>query len=276
MELAGIDIVTDGEQRRESYFNQFATALSGLDLDQPGTAIARTGRPTRVPRVVGPIRRERPVLARDARILRTATDRKIKITVPGPFTMTQLAQDDYYKNEERLVMAYADAVNAELRELEPIVDVLQIDEPYMQARPDRARAYAIPAIDRALDGIGKPTVVHLCFGYAFTVKDKPSGYSFLAELDRCRASQISIEAAQPRLDLSTLGALPSKTIVLGVLDLGDPTAETPGIVSGRIREALRHVPEARLVIAPDCGMKHLPRDLASAKLRAMVAGARMV
>ena len=274
MELAGIDVVTDGEQRRESYFNQFATALAGIDLDRPGTAIARTGRPTRVPRVVGPIVRERPVLARDARVLRSVTDRKIKLTVPGPFTMTQLAQDDYYKDEERLVMAYADAVNAELRELEPIVDVLQIDEPYMQARPDKARAYAIPAIDRALAGIGKTTVVHLCFGYAFTVKDKPSGYSFLGELDRCRASQISIEAAQPRLDLSILAALPSKTIVLGVLDLGDPGPETAAVVSGRIREALRHVPEARLVIAPDCGMKHLPRDLAFAKLRSMVDGSR--
>ena len=274
MERAGIDVLTDGEQRRESYFNQFATALGGLDLDRPGTAIARTGRPTRVPRVVGPILRERSVLARDARVLRRATDRSIKITVPGPFTMTQLAQDDYYKDEERLAMAYADAVNAELRELEPLVDVLQIDEPYMQARPDRARAYAIPAIDRALAGITRPTAVHLCFGYAFTVKEKPSGYSFLGELDRCRATQISIEAAQPRLDLSVLSSLPSKTIVLGVLDLGDATAETPAVVADRVRAALRHVPEQRLVIAPDCGMKHLPRDLAFAKLRAMVDGAR--
>jgi len=274
MERAGIDVLTDGEQRRESYFNQFATALGGLDLDRPGTAIARTGRPTRVPRVVGPIVRERSVLARDARVLRRATDRSIKITVPGPFTMTQLAQDDYYKDEERLAMAYADAVNAELRELEPLVDVLQIDEPYMQARPDRARAYAIPAIDRALAGITRPTAVHLCFGYAFTVKEKPSGYSFLGELDRCRATQISIEAAQPRLDLSVLSSLPSKTIVLGVLDLGDATAETPAVVADRVRAALRHVPEQRLVIAPDCGMKHLPRDLAFAKLRAMVDGAR--
>ncbi|PYM21071.1 MAG: 5-methyltetrahydropteroyltriglutamate--homocysteine methyltransferase [Candidatus Rokuibacteriota bacterium] len=274
MERAGIDVLTDGEQRRESYFNQFATALGGLDLDRPGTAIARTGRPTRVPRVVGPIVRERSVLARDARVLRSATDRSIKITVPGPFTMTQLAQDDYYKDEERLAMAYADAVNAELRELEPLVDVLQIDEPYMQARPDRARAYAIPAIDRALAGITRPTAVHLCFGYAFTVKEKPSGYSFLGELDRCRATQISIEAAQPRLDLSVLSSLPSKTIVLGVLDLGDATAETPAVVADRVRAALRHVPEQRLVIAPDCGMKHLPRDLAFAKLRAMVDGAR--
>jgi 5-methyltetrahydropteroyltriglutamate--homocysteine methyltransferase len=279
MELAGIDIVTDGEQRRESYFNQFATALSGLDLDRPGIAINRVGTQSRVPRVVGPIVRERPVLARDARFLRSVTERKIKITLPGPFTLTQLAQDDYYRDEERLVMAYADAVNAELRDLEPIADVLQLDEPYMQARPDRARAYAISAIDRALRGITKTTVVHMCFGYAFTAAraghQKPSGYSFLPELDRCAASQVSIEAAQPRLDLSALAALPSKTIVLGVLDLGHPTPETPEAVAGRVREALRHVPAPRLVIAPDCGMKYLPRDLALAKLRAMVAGSRL-
>jgi 5-methyltetrahydropteroyltriglutamate--homocysteine methyltransferase len=274
MELAGVDVVSDGEQRRESYFNQLATALGGIDLDRPGTAISRTGKTVPVPRVAGPIERERPVLVRDVRFLRRVTDRKIKVTLPGPFTLTQLAQDDYYRDEERLAMAYADAVNAELRDLEPVVDVLQLDEPYMQARPDRARAYAIPAIDRALRGIGKTTVVHMCFGYAFTVKEKPSGYSFLPELDRCVARQISIEAAQPRLDLSALAALPSKTIVLGVLDLGAPTAETPEVVADRIRAALAHVPAARLVIAPDCGMKYLPRALAFAKLRAMVEGAR--
>lgn len=274
MELAGVDVVSDGEQRRESYFNQLATALGGIDLDRPGTAISRTGKTVPVPRVAGPIERERPVLVRDVRFLRRVTDRKIKVTLPGPFTLTQLAQDDYYRDEERLAMAYADAVNAELRDLEPVVDVLQLDEPYMQARPDRARAYAIPAIDRALHGIGKTTVVHMCFGYAFTVKEKPSGYSFLPELDRCAARQISIEAAQPRLDLSALAALPSKTIVLGVLDLGAPTAETPEVVADRIRAALAHVPAARLVIAPDCGMKYLSRELAFAKLRAMVEGAR--
>ena len=276
MERAGIDIVSDGEQRRESYFNQLATALGGIDPDHPGTAISRTGRPTRVPRVVGPIVRERPVLVRDARFLRDATERKIKMTLPGPFTLTQLAQDDYYRDEERLAMAYADVVNAELRDLEPIVDVLQLDEPYLEARPDRARAYAIAAIDRALRGIGKTTVVHLCFGYAFTVKDKPSGYSFLPELDRCAARQISIEAAQPRLDLSVLSGLPSKTIVLGVLDLGAAAAETPRAVAERIAAALSHVPAARLVVAPDCGMKYLPRALAFAKLAAMVEGARSV
>jgi 5-methyltetrahydropteroyltriglutamate--homocysteine methyltransferase len=188
--------------------------------------------------------------------------------------MTQLAQDEHYKDQARLAEAYAEAVNAELRDLEPVVDVLQLDEPYLQAQPERARAYAVPAINRALAGIRKPTIVHLCFGYAFTVKDKPSGYSFLPELDRCAASHVSIEAAQPKLDLAVLGSLPSKTIVLGVLDLNDPVAESPGTVAARLETALRHVPAARLVAAPDCGMKYLPRDLAFAKLRALAEGAR--
>jgi 5-methyltetrahydropteroyltriglutamate--homocysteine methyltransferase len=274
MEAAGIDVVTDGEQRRESYFNEFANALDGLDRERPGTAISRRGTPTPVPRVIGPITRTRPVNLGDAQFLRQVTTRPIKVTGPGPFTMTQLAQDDYYKNPERLAEAYAVAVNAELRDLEAVADVLQLDEPYLQAQPERARAYAVPVIDRALAGIGKPTIVHLCFGYAFTVKDKPSGYSFLPELDRCAASHVSIEAAQPRLDLTTLAALPSKTIVLGVLDLNDPDAESPATVSARLEAALRHVPSTRLVAAPDCGMKYLPRRLAFAKLRALVAGAR--
>jgi 5-methyltetrahydropteroyltriglutamate--homocysteine methyltransferase len=274
MEDVGIDVVSDGEQRRESYFNQFATAMDGLDLERPGTAIARTGRPTPVPRVVGEIGRRRPVLVSDMRFLRSITARRIKVTIPGPFTLAQLAQDEHYRDPERLAMAYAVAVNEELRDLEPIVDVLQLDEPYMQAFPDRARAYAVPAIDRALAGIVKPTVVHLCFGYAFTVKEKPSGYSFLPELDRCAASAVSIEAAQPRLDLAVLAALPSKTIVLGVLDLGDPAAETTDVVARRIESALGHVPAGRLVAAPYCGMKYLPRELARAKLRALGDGAR--
>lgn len=276
MSDAGIDVVSDGEQRRESYFNQFATAMDGLDLERPGTAIARTGRPTPVPRVVGPIRRARPVLVSDMRFLRSITDHKIKVTIPGPFTLAQLAQDEHYRDPERLAMAYAVAVNEELRELEPIVDVLQLDEPYMQAFPDRARAYAVPAIDRALAGLTKPTIVHLCFGYAFTVKDKPSGYSFLPELERSAVRAVSIEAAQPKLDLSALAALPSKTVVLGVLDLGDPTAETSDVVARRIEAALKHVPAERVVAAPDCGMKYLPRPLARAKLRALVDGARSV
>ncbi len=274
LERAGIELLSDGEQRRESYFNEFANALDGLDLDRPGTAINRRGLPTPVPRVVGPIARPRPVTLRDAQFLRSVTDRPIKVTVPGPFTLTQLAQDDYYRNEERLAEAYAVAVNAELRELEPVADVLQLDEPYLQAQPDRARAYAVAVINRALAGIGKPTIVHLCFGYAFTVKDKPSGYSFLPELDRCAASHVSIEAAQPKLDLSVLAALPSKTIVLGVLDLGDPAAESAATVAARIEAALRHLPAARLVAAPDCGMKYLRRDLAFAKLRALAEGVR--
>lgn len=274
MEAAGIDVVTDGEQRRESYFNEFANALDGLDRERPGTAISRRGTPTPVPRVIGPIARTRPVNLRDARFLREVTTRPIKVTVPGPFTMTQLAQDDYYKDPERLAEAYAVAVNAELRDLEPVVDVVQLDEPYLQAQPERARAYAVAVINRALAGIRKPTIVHLCFGYAFTVKDKPSGYSFLPELDRCTASHVSIEAAQPSLDLAILGALPSKSIVLGVLDLNDPVAETAAAVAARLEAVLRHVPAARLVAAPDCGMKYLSRELAFAKLRALAAGAR--
>ena len=274
MERAGIDVVTDGEQRRESYFNQLANALEGIDLERPGVGTARTGRKIPVPRVIGPIRRARPIFRADAEFLRTTTTRKIKVTLPGPFTLTQLAQDDYYRDEEKLAMAYAVAVNEELRELAPMVDVLQLDEPYLQARPDRARAYGVTVIDRALAGVTKPTVVHLCFGYAATVKEKPSGYSFLPELDRCAAAAISIEAAQPRLDLSVLGSLPSKTIVLGVLDLGDPTPEAPAMVARRIEAALGHVPASRLVAAPDCGMKYLLRDVAFAKLSAMVEAAR--
>ena len=276
MVAAGIDTVSDGEQRRESYFNQFATAMDGLDLEHPGTAIARTGRPTAVPRVIGPIRRARPVLVSDMQFLRSITDRPIKVTIPGPFTLAQLAQDEHYRDPERLAMAYAVAVNDELRDLEPIVDVVQLDEPYMQAFPDRARGYAVSAIDRALAGLAKPTIVHLCFGYAFTVKEKPSGYSFLPELERCAARAVSIEAAQPKLDLSVLGALPSKTIVLGVLDLGDSTAETADVVAHRLEAALRHVPAGRLIAAPDCGMKYLSRTLARAKLGALGEGARAI
>jgi 5-methyltetrahydropteroyltriglutamate--homocysteine methyltransferase len=278
MERAGIDIVTDGEQRRESYFNQFATALDGLDLDRPGTATSRLGRPTPVPRVVGPIRRTRPVLDRDVRFLRAVTGRRIKVTLPGPFTLAQLAQDEHYRDEAGLAMAYAAAVNDELRELEPLVDVLQLDEPYLEARADRARAYGVPAIDRALAGIGKPTCVHLCFGYAQAHAQagtrKPGRYAFLAELEQSRARQVSIEAAQPRLDLAVLETLPTKTIVLGVLDLGDATPETADAVARRLEAARRHLPADRLVAAPDCGMKYLARPVAFAKLQALAEGAR--
>lgn len=280
MERAGVDVVSDGEQRRESYFNRFANALGGIDLERPGSAIARLGRPTPVPRVVGPIERVRPVSVAEARFLRGLTDRRIKITVPGPFTLSSLAQDEYYLDPEKLAMAYATAVNAELRELEPVVDWLQLDEPYLQAHPDRGRAYGVAAIDRALAGLRKPTCVHLCFGYAYSHamagSTKSGGYRFLAELERSRATQVSIEAAQPRLELAVLAALPTKTIVLGVLDLGDPEPESPDVVARRLDAALRHVPAARLVAAPDCGMKYLSRELARAKLMALTAGAALV
>jgi 5-methyltetrahydropteroyltriglutamate--homocysteine methyltransferase len=281
MELAGVDVVTDGEQRRESYFNQFATGLAGVDLDRPGTAISRLGTPTPVPRIVGPIVRERPVFLRDARFLRSVTDRRIKLAIPGPFTLAQLAQDEYYKDDAKLAMAYAEAVNAELRELEPLVDVLQLDEPYVEPRADRARDHAIAVINRALAGIRKPTCIHVCMGYAYSHAlagtKKNDRYVFAAELARSSATQVSVEAAQPRLDVATLEPLAaSKTVVLGVLDLGDPNPESAEVVAGRIREALRHVPHERLVAAPDCGMKYLRRATALEKLRALVEGARRV
>jgi 5-methyltetrahydropteroyltriglutamate--homocysteine methyltransferase len=266
MERAGIDI-----------FSWLAPALTGLDVTKPGTAIARTGRPTPVPRAVGLISRPTPVLARHTRLLRGETDHPIKITIPGPFTLTALTQNEYYPDAPSLALAYAAVVNAELRDLKAAgADFVQLDEPYLQAWPDRAREYGVTAIDRALEGIEGPTVVHLCFGYAHTVRDKPSGYSYLPELERCRATHISIEAAQPRLDCAILRTLPSKTIVLGVLDLGDASVETPEVVAGRIRAALAHVPPERLIPAPDCGMKYLPRERAVGKLEALAAGARIV
>ena len=280
MERAGIDVISDGEQRRESYFNRFANALGGVDLDRPGSAIARLGRPTPVPRIVGPIERVGPVSVPEAAFLRSVTDRKIKITVPGPFTLSSLAQDEHYRDPETLAMAYAAAVNAELRELEPLVDWLQLDEPYLQAHPDRGRAYGLAALDRALAGLRKPTCIHLCFGYAYSHalagSTKSGGYQFLTELERSAATQVSIEAAQPRLDLSVLAGLLSKTIVLGVLDLGDPAPETPDTVARRLEGALKYLPVSRLVAAPDCGMKYLPRGLARAKLTALAAGAALV
>ena len=230
-----------------------------------------------MPRAVGPITRPKSVLARHTAFLRAETNRPIKITVPGPFTLTALTQNEYYPDAPSLALAYAAVVNEELRDLKAAgADFVQLDEPYLQAWPDRAREYGVAAIDRALDGIAGPTVVHLCFGYAHTVREKPSGYSYLPELERCRATHVSIEAAQPRLDCAILRALPSKTVVLGVLDLGDPNVETPEVVAGRIRQALAYVPPERLVPAPDCGMKYLPRDRAVAKLEALAAGARLV
>jgi 5-methyltetrahydropteroyltriglutamate--homocysteine methyltransferase len=276
LERAGIDVITDGEMRRESYSNRFATALDGVDLDEPGVALDRTGHPNPVPRVVGEIRRTRPVEVRDVQFLRSLTSRPIKITVPGPFTMTQQAQDDFYGDERALALAYADAVNEELRDLKAAgADVVQIDEPYLQARPDAARAYAIEAIDRALDGIDGDTVLHTCFGYAHVVHDKPSGYPFLRELDACRATHLSLEAAQPGLDPAILNDVPSKAILFGVLDLGTDDVETPHVVAERVERAAAVVGSERLVVAPDCGMKYLPRERALRKLEAMVAGAEL-
>jgi len=274
---AGVDVITDGEMRRESYSNRFATALDGVDLDRPGVALDRTGHENPVPRVVGPIRRRGPVEVRDVAFLRALTDGRIKITVPGPFTMTQQAQDDHYRDERELALAYADAVNEELRHLKAAgADVVQIDEPYLQARPEAARRYAVEAIDRALEGIEGDTVLHTCFGYAAIVHDRPSGYPFLRELADCAAAQISLEAAQPGLDPGVLRELGDKTVVLGVLDLGSAEAETPEVVARRIRDALEVVAPDRLVVAPDCGMKYLPRELAYRKLEAMVAGSALV
>jgi 5-methyltetrahydropteroyltriglutamate--homocysteine methyltransferase len=276
MELAGVDVITDGEMRRESYSNRFATALEGVDLDEPGVALDRTGHENPVPRVVGPIRRTRAVEVGDVRFLRSITDRRIKITVPGPFTMTQQAQNDHYADARSLALAYAEAVNEELRDLKAAgADVVQIDEPYLQARPEPAREYALEAIDRALDGIGGETVLHTCFGYAHIVHDRPTGYPFLRELGECAATHVSLEAAQPDLDPEVLRELDGKTIVLGVLDLGSGEVETPEVVAARIRRALEVVPAERLVAAPDCGMKYLSRELAFRKLEAMVAGARL-
>jgi 5-methyltetrahydropteroyltriglutamate--homocysteine methyltransferase len=277
MERAGVDVITDGEMRRESYSNRFATELEGIDLDEPGVALDRTGHENPVPRVVGPIRRRRPVEVRDVEFLRSITDRRIKITVPGPFTMTQQAQNDHYADDRSLALAYAEAVNDELHDLKAAgADVVQIDEPYLQARPEAAREYAVEAIDRALDGIGGETVLHTCFGYAAIVHEKPSGYPFLRELDDCAATHLSLEAAQPGLDPEILRDVPGKKILWGVLDLGAEEVETPELVAARLRGALAVVGPERLVAAPDCGMKYLPRERAFRKLAAMVAGARLV
>jgi 5-methyltetrahydropteroyltriglutamate--homocysteine methyltransferase len=277
MEAAGIDIITDGEMRRESYSNRFATALEGVDLEHPGSTINRSGARSVVPRITGPIKRNTPVEVRDVQFLRRNTDRQIKITLPGPFTMTQQAQDDFYKDEEALAMAYAAAVNEEIRDLKKAgADVIQLDEPWLQARAERAARYGVKAINRALQGIEGTTVVHLCFGYAAAVKDKPSGYSFLAQLAQTSASQISIEAAQPRLDLAVAKALAPKSVMVGVIDLGSAAVETPEEVAARIRAALAHVPAERLVLAPDCGMKYLTREAAFGKLKALSAGAALV
>lgn len=277
MERAGLDVLTDGEIRRESYSNRFSTALDGVDVDRPGTALDRTGKENPVPRIVGPIKRLRPVQKRDVEFLRQHTDRRIRVTVPGPFTMTQQSQDDYYGDEAELALAFAAAVNDELRDaVDAGADIVQIDEPYLQARPDKARSYALNAIDTALRGLDAVTALHTCFGYAAIVKSRDDGYSFLTELDGCSADQISLEAAQPKLNPALLQQLPSKTIVLGTLNLGDPDVEAPERVAERIRAALEVVSPERLVVAPDCGMKYLSREVARGKLASLVEGAELV
>ncbi len=274
-ELAGLDIITDGEICRESYSNRFATALEGVDIDNPGSALDRSGHPNPVPRVVGPIRRRHAVETADLRFLRAATDRTIKITVPGPFTMSQQAQNDHYPDQESLAFAYAEAVNGEVKDLFAAgADIVQIDEPYMQARPEKARQYGVPVLNRALDGVTGTTAVHICFGYAAIIHERPAGYSFLPELAAAQCDQISIETAQSNLDCSVLSALDGKTVILGVLDLSDSTVETPDEVAARVRRAAKYVPPQRLVLAPDCGMKYLPRAAAFGKLQAMTAAAR--
>ena len=277
LERAGVDLITDGEIRRESYSNRFATALEGIDSERPGQIIGSSGRSTPVPRVVGPIRRVRPVQVRDLQFLREHTDRPIKATVPGPFTMAQQAQNDYYPDRESLAMDYATCVNEEVQALFAAgADVVQLDEPWLRTNPEEARAYAVPAINRALEGIDGTTALHLCFGYAAMVQGKPSRYAFLTELEGSVVQQISIEAAQPKLDLAVLQEFSTKTIILGVLDLSDRRIESPESIAVRLREALRYIPPERLMVAPDCGMKYLPRAIAYRKLRAMTLGAAIV
>jgi len=273
-EQAGLDVITDGEVRRESYSNRFATALDGVDIEHPGTALDRSGHPNPVPRIVGPVRRKHPVQVEDVRFLRAHTDRPIKMTVPGPFTMSQQAQNDYYASEAAAALDYALAVNAEIRDLFAAgADVVQVDEPYMQARPEKARQFGLAALNRALEGVTGTTAVHICFGYAAIIHQRPSGYSFLPELAGCPVRQVSIETAQANLDCSVLAKLEGKQIMVGCLDLSDMTVETPETVVARVKRALRYVTPQNVILAPDCGMKYLPRGVAFAKLAAMVAAA---
>ena len=278
MERAGIDIITDGEVRRESYSNRFATALEGMDLDHPGSALDRTGHPNPVPRVVGPIRRTRPVEKRDVEFLRANTDREIKATLPGPFTMSQQAQDDHYHDEEAFAMALAEAVNEEVRDLFAAgADVVQLDEPYLQARSEKAERFAVRAINRALEGVTGTTALHTCFGYAHIVHNRPNGYPFLEPLADVNVRQISIESAQQKVDLGVLRSMGAKTVIVGVIDLSDGSpVEDVDTVARRIRNALQFVDPERLMLAPDCGMKYLPRDKAFGKLRALAAAAERV
>jgi 5-methyltetrahydropteroyltriglutamate--homocysteine methyltransferase len=277
-ERAGLDIITDGEMRRESYSNRFATELDGMDSDNPAQVPARTpGRFQIVPRVVGKIRRKHPVQVRDAEFLRANTDRPIKMTIPGPFTMTQQLFDEYYKDEMALAMDCAVALNEEIKDFFAVgVDIVQLDEPFLQARPEEAQRFGVQAINRALENVKGTTAVHICFGYAARVKNKPTGYSFLSELENSSADQISIETAQAHLDCSVLAKLPSKQIMLGVVDLADMNIETPQMIADRIRRALPYVAAERIIVAPDCGMKYLPRDVAFGKMKAMADGAGLL
>lgn len=276
-EEAGLDILTDGEMRRESYSNRFATALNGVDMVNHGTALDRSGEPVPVPRVIADIARRHPVQVRDVEFMKAHTDRMIKITVPGPFTMAQQAQDDHYGDEEALSLAYAAAVNEEIKDLfDAGADVVQLDEPYMQARPEKARQYGLKALARALQGVEGTTALHICFGYAALIHERPEGYSFLPELAGSDVKQISIETAQQNLDCKVLESLPDKTIILGVLDLSNHDVETPETVAARIRKALPHVDAERVIVAPDCGLKYMPRDVALGKMKAMADGARIV
>jgi 5-methyltetrahydropteroyltriglutamate--homocysteine methyltransferase len=276
-EEAGLDIITDGEIRRESYSNRFATALEGVDIDNPGTALDRSGHPNPVPRIVGKIRRKHAVEVEDLKFLKRHTTRMVKITVPGPFTMAQQAQNDFYLSKVEAAMDYAVAVNAEIRDLFAAgADIVQIDEPYMQARPKEAEEYGLEALNKALDGITGTTAVHICFGYAAVIHARPSGYSFLGQLKGCSCRQVSLETAQSNLDTSVLTELKGKKIILGVIDLADMTVETPETVAARIRRALPYADAKDIIVAPDCGMKYLPREVANGKLHAMVAGAAIV
>jgi 5-methyltetrahydropteroyltriglutamate--homocysteine methyltransferase len=276
-EDAGLDILTDGEIRRESYSNRFATALDGVDIDNPGTALDRSGHPNPVPRVVGPIRRRHPVEVDDLKFLRAHTNRTIKITVPGPFTMAQQAQDDHYGSREKLAFGYAEAVNEEIRDLFAAgADIVQMDEPYLQARASEAKQYGVKVINRALDGITGTTALHICFGYAAIIHERPEGYSFLPELAGCAVDQVSIETAQSHLDVSVLTALEGKTVILGVIDLSDPNVESAETVASRVRRALPYLPAERIVIASDCGMKYLPRESANGKMKAMTDAAALL
>jgi 5-methyltetrahydropteroyltriglutamate--homocysteine methyltransferase len=278
-EEAGLDLLTDGEIRRESYSNHFATALEGVDIDNPGEALDRSGHPNPVPRIVGPIHRPGPVQVRDVEFLMAHTDRPVKVTVPGPFTMSQQAQDDFYGSGEAAAMAYAEACNAEVRDLFAAgAAVVQIDEPYLQARPGPGKEYGIKALNRALEGITGTTAVHLCFGYAAIIHERPSGYSVLSELAECTCDQVSIETAQANLDPSEIVPLAEadKTIILGVLNLDDHAVESPEVVVDRVRRALKVVDPAKLVLAPDCGMKYLPRESAQGKLRSLTQAAGLL